>query len=252
MKIRRILMIFFVVFFVLFINGSKDSKDLIASLAQLPGLVDSPDKGAFVDLVKAIDEVYTNGTIKIEVYPFARSVNNVITGKADFHIPSLRNPVIPESKLPYRFVTEKMGLVRFVIYSHGRKIITKKMIDDAIAKGGNFPYKFEVPAGLEDNFAFPVIPSNDLPKSFQKVDGQRIDAILWAQEESDLVLRELKLKTIHREFWDAFDDVIIIQKGAKSDLIDKILSDALKELKKSGRLDRIYSKIHRPFDDWQP
>lgn len=235
-----------------FTFSADGSINLIASLARLPKLVDSPNKGAFVELVKAIDDVYIDGSIEIQVYPFARSVNNVITGQADFHVPSLRNPVVSESKLPYRFVTERMGSVSFVIYSHVNKIITKEMIDGAIAKGGKFPYKIEVPAGLEKNFNFPVIASNKLDQSFKKVNSQRIDAILWAQEESDLTLRKLKFKTIHREFWRAFDDVIIIPKGEKGDRMNKILSDALLALKKSGRLEAIYSKIHRPYNDWQP
>ena len=68
--------------------------DLKASIAQLPGLADSPEKGAFIDLVKAIDAAYKDGKITIGVYPFARSVNNVIDGFADFHIPNVRNPQI--------------------------------------------------------------------------------------------------------------------------------------------------------------
>ena len=83
--------------------------NLKASIAQLPVLSESPEKGIFVELVKALDEVYEEGTIEIEVYPFARSVENVLRGNADFHIPSFRNPVIPESSLPFAFVPEPMG-----------------------------------------------------------------------------------------------------------------------------------------------
>lgn len=51
------------------------SGDLQASLAILPGLAETPAKGTFVDIVKALDDVYTEGRITIQLYPFARSVS---------------------------------------------------------------------------------------------------------------------------------------------------------------------------------
>jgi polar amino acid transport system substrate-binding protein len=232
--------------------SGEDSKDLIATMAYLPGLAETPDEGAFVDLVKAIDDVYTEGNIIIEIYPFARSVENIIEGKADFHVPTLRNPAISEEDLPYRTVTERMGTVVFVVYSHIDNIITRETIEEASAKGGEFPYEIDAPGGLEDNFLIPVVPSNDLTISFQKLQNKRIDAVLWAQEESDLTLRNLKLNMIWRSHYADFDDAIIIPKGPEGDETDRILSEALRELKASGRQEELYSKIHLPYDDWQP
>ncbi|MFH0974566.1 MAG: transporter substrate-binding domain-containing protein [Spirochaetota bacterium] len=231
-----------------------NSTDLVASLAQLPGLADTPDKGAFVDIVKAIDEVYTEGTIKIELYPFARSVNNVIAGKADFHIPTFRNLKIDQSKLPYGTVTEKMGKVRFVIYSNTDNPINKKMLDDAIlnAKSGQFPYKIEGASGIESQYPFPVISTNDVTQGLRKVANKRIDALVWAQEEVDFTIKNLKLKNIRRELWQDFEDAIIISKGPGGDRINNILSDALRKLRASGKLEQLYSKIHRPYENWQP
>lgn len=226
--------------------------DLLASMAELPGLAETPDKGAFVDLVKAMDGVYPDGDIIIEIFPFARSVDNVINGKADFHVPTLRNPEISEENLPYRTVTESMGTVVFVLYSHIDNVLTKAAIDKATKAGGEFPYKIEVPGGLGGNFLFTTIPSNDLSSSMQKVANKRIDAVLWAQEESDLTLRELKIKTIRRNHYADFDDAIIIPKGPEGDKTNRILSGALKTLKTSGRQKALYSKIHLPYDDWQP
>jgi polar amino acid transport system substrate-binding protein len=229
-----------------------DSRDLIASLAYLPGLAETPDEGAFVDLVKAIDDVYTEGNIIIEIYPFARSMENLLEGRADFHIPTFRNPAIPEEELPYRTATESMGTVVLVIYSHIDNIITKKDINDAIAKGGEFPYVIESAGALEGAYLFPILNTDDLASSFQKLQNKRIDALVWAQEESDLTLRNLKLKMIWRSHYLDLDDAIVIQKGPEGDEMDKILSEALQELKASGRQEELYSKIHLPYDDWQP
>ena len=78
-------------------------RPLVASLARLPGLAEGPDKGAFVEVVKAMAELHPGG-IRIELYPFARSFRNMEAGQADFHIPSMRNPEIPADKLSFRFV----------------------------------------------------------------------------------------------------------------------------------------------------
>lgn len=235
--------------------GLGGSNDLIASLAELPGLADSPEKGAFVEIVKAIDTVYTDGSITISLFPFARSVHNIIDGEADFHIPSIRNPDIDQTLFPYRIVTEKMGTVCFVIYSHREKPLTKQMLDDAIRNtqgGAPFPYSIEVPQGIEAQFPFPAISSNYVDQSLKKVAAKRIDALVWAQEETDLTLKRLQISTIQREFWQAFDDVILIPKGPEGDRVDMILSDALNTLRASGQLEQLYSQIHRPYDDWQP
>jgi polar amino acid transport system substrate-binding protein len=228
------------------------SNDLVASLAEIPGLIDSPEKGAFVDLVKAIASEYKRGKIKIEVYPFARSVHNVMAGNADFHIPSLKSPNMSMVNLPYRFVTEKIGTVYFVIYSHKDKIITNKMITEAHAGKQSFPYKIDGAAGLEAAYPFPIISTNDLEQSFKKLMLKRIDAIAWAQEDADIALNKLKIKTIHREILGGFDDVIIISKEPEGNKVDKILSEAIKKLRESGKLEQLYSKIHKPYKNWQP
>ncbi len=250
--IRLILMFFLIIFSLYFINGINGSKDLIASLALIPGMADTPDKGLFVDFVKAIDEVYTEGKIKIEIYPFPRSVDNVIKGKADFHIPINVNPLLPASKQPFRYVTERYGKMVNVLYSNVNKPITKKEIDNALAAKGKFPYVIEAGAGAEDTFGFPIIPSGGLEQSLRKVDSKRIDAFLWAQEEADSLIRDLKLKSIYRARLIDFEDAILIQKGKAGDKVDKILSDAIKKLRASGKLNELYSKMHKPYDNWQP
>jgi polar amino acid transport system substrate-binding protein len=233
-------------------SDAGSSNDLTASMANLPGLAEPPGKGGFVELVKALDEAYKGGSIKIEIYPFSRSIQNVIDGKADFHVPTLRNPAVSEEDLPYRTVTESMGTVVFVCYSNVDNIITRKEIMQARDEGGKFSYVIECPGGLEGQFTIPVIPSNDIANSFQKLQNKRIDALLWAQEECDLTIKQLKLNKIHRTHYADFDDAIIIRKGSESERIDEILSKALREIKASGKQQELYKDIHVPYVDWQP
>jgi hypothetical protein len=62
----------------------------------------------------------------------------------------------------------------------------------------------------------------------------------------------LKLKNIHREQYDKFDDVFVIPKGAKGKEIDKILSGCLQKLRSSGKLQELHKKVHLPYQKWQP
>jgi polar amino acid transport system substrate-binding protein len=227
------------------------ANDLEASLAYLPTLVDSPDKGLFVDLVKAIDAVYTDGSIFIKVYPFVRSLDNVRKGKADFHLPMARSPISDVNRHPYKFASESMGDVVFVIYSHKDNPITK----EAILRAGHltdYPFKIETGRGLGDLFDFPLITSSSIEQSMKKIVARRIDGFIWAQEESDSVLRNLKTDAIHRAFYRTFQDVIVIPDGPKGDVVDRILSQAIRTLKSTGRWQVLHKKIHRPYIEWQP
>jgi len=226
-------------------------KDLVASVALLPNISESPDKGVFIDLIKAMNDTYPEGKFKIEVFPFGRSIDNVVTGKSDFHIPMLRNPIVPEEKLPFRYASVPMGKVYFVIYSHKDNPITKEMIEKAMSQKP-FPYKISVMRGLENFSDFPVEGETSLEQLMEKVDKKRIDACIHAQEEADFVLKNLKLKDIHREYYTVYDDVVLVQKGEKGDEADKIISASLKSLADSGRLEELHAKIHVPYQDWQP
>jgi len=227
------------------------SKDLVASVAFLPNISESPDKGVFIDLIKAMNEQYPDGKFNIEIFPFSRSIENVVSGKADFHIPMLRNPIVPEEKLPFRYASVPMGKVTFVIYSRKDNPITKEMIEKAMTQNP-FPYKISMMRGLEDFFGFPGEGETSIEQMMEKVDKKRIDACIHAQEEADFVLKQVKLKDIHREFYTSFDDVVLVQKGEKGDEADKIVSGSLKALAASGRLEELHSKIHVPYQDWQP
>ena len=76
---------------------------------------------SLIERTKAINSQYTQGDIEINVYPMARSRNNLITGKVDFHLPMINSPYINRNDLPYRFATEPMGTVCFQIYAKKSK-----------------------------------------------------------------------------------------------------------------------------------
>ena len=250
-NLKNISIISVVVFLLIFSGYSfAGAPDLKVSMAFLPKILETPDKGVFVDLIKLIDSVY-EGKIERSVYPFPRSIDNVVSGKADFHLPMLRNKLLPPDALPYAFTTEKMGDVSIVIYSHKDNPITYETIQK-VKDQKPFPYTVECMGGLEGYFECPIQESSGIENSLKKVNLKRLDALLFAQEECDYLIKKLKLKNIHRGLYDKFDDVLIIPKGEKGKEIDKILSSCLAKLKAEGKMDEIYPKIHLPYQEWQP
>jgi polar amino acid transport system substrate-binding protein len=232
------------------------ARDLQASIGDIANMTDSSDAGPFVELVKAIDAGYAGGSITRKVFPFERSIENVITGRADFHIPVLRDPKINPDSLPYRFVSEKLGVVSFVLYSHVDRPLTSELIHERLRDASASPYVIEVLAGAPaEAFDFPIRfarGAKAIEQSMQRAAAQRIDAFLVPQEEGDRVLRQLKLKDVHRALCVAFDDVIAIPKGPAGDEVDAILSETLRSLKAKGAWTRLYHRVHQPYDDWQP
>ncbi|MBN2062892.1 MAG: hypothetical protein JW882_20990 [Deltaproteobacteria bacterium] len=224
--------------------------DLKASMAFLPDILETPDKGVFVDLIKMIDSVY-DGNIERSVYPFPRSIENVISGKADFHMPMLRNKLVSTDALPYTYTTEKMGDVCIIIYSHKDNPITLEKILQAKGKDP-YPYTIECMGGFTDYFDCPISESIGVENSLKKVNLKRIDALLFAQEECDFVIKQFKLKNIHRELYDKFDDVFVIPKGEKGNEINNALSECLVKLKSDGKMQEMHLKVHLPFQEWQP
>src|SRR3569833_825053 len=74
------------------------AKDLSASIAYLPVLADTPDKGVLIDLVKAIEKD-SGIPFKRDVSPFVRALDAVINHRADFLLPLIMVPFADECKL---------------------------------------------------------------------------------------------------------------------------------------------------------
>lgn len=223
--------------------SSQGPKDLVAYVGYLPYLVETESKGPFIELVKAIDEVYLDGEIKIRVFPIRRAMRGIETGEADMFLPAFRHPRFVDNDLPLRFSTTAFGKVTHVLYMNKNKTIDVKQLH----KLKNLKLQ-----STPDYWPFHVEKARSLESALQMVNAGRIDGVLWAQEEADVVLRRLNLRNVRRVFVDNFDDVFLIQKGPRGDYVDKILTEAINQLKVSGRLKSIYENIHRPYVDWQP
>ncbi len=191
--------------------AAKPVRILNAHLGELPGLINADKTGPFVDLVRAIDDLYPEVSIRITIYPLARAMAGVIAGTADFSLPAIRN-LQDADLLPYRFSTRSFGKVTHVLYSNTDHLITPDMAY------GIVPTKRDLLIEATPGFLpIPLQRSMSIEQSLRKLSRGRIDAFIWAQEEADLMLRQLKLTNIHREHLGDFEDVFIIAKGPAGD-----------------------------------
>ena len=225
-----------------------NAPDIEVGTFLLPGLVESTEEGPVIDLIKAIAATYTGGKFVIHPAPLARVASDLVNGTTDAFVPDLRRA--DEGQLKYRFSTQSIGQVHFVLYSRKTAPVRTTEIQQAQGKSpADFPYTIET---IVIPWGFPTVEFTDLTSAFKKLDAGHIHAFLWAQEEADAELRRLGLKNIVREEFRAFEDVFAITKGPRGDFVDNILSKGIAQLRDSGELQRLYSRIHKPYDPWQP
>jgi polar amino acid transport system substrate-binding protein len=224
------------------IVSSALAKDYSASIAKMPVYAESTEKGVLVDLVKAIATASGNN-ISIQVHPFARSMDNVINRKVDFHLPMILNPNVGEDKLDYDHSTETIFHVNFVLYSNKNKILDKNNLAGA---------KIDTDRAHTQYFPFPTEASSDLEGSLKKVDIGRIDGFIFADQASDPIIKAAGLKNIHRQLYQTFDVKIILPKGEKGKEVDQMFTEAIKKLRESGEYQKIMGVVDQKYDDWQP
>ncbi len=219
--------------------GAADYK---VSLAKMPVYAESTDKGVLVDLVKTMAK--TSGKdIEIMVVPFNRSIRNVVEGKADLHMPLIKNDVIDQNKLEYTYAKPTLWHVNFVLYTNKNKPIDKDNLKD---------YKIETDLAHVDYFDFPIKRSTRIDSSLKKVDAGRIDGFIFADFASDPIIKKEGLKNIHRELYKVFDSCMVLPKGGEGKATDVFLTETIEKMQADGSFEKIMSPIDKPYEDWQP
>lgn len=247
--IKQVMAFCLVLTAVLMVNQDEGfARDLVACIGIIPPHSmmgkDGVPTGGFVDVVRAIDDVYKEGRITIQLYPIARAINMVKSGKADLFIPYIPPPHLEKAELDYTFASEPLVQVAFVLYSR--------------ADGPEFPmdhlgvYKIETLRGAAEHFPFPIGEIDSFRQGLLKVISSRSDGFIVEQEAADKYIREHKLKNIRRTLYAVWNSSIVIPKGERGKELDLIISTALGQLKQSGTLQKITQTIHKPYEDWQP
>ncbi len=226
--------------------GQAQARDLKVSLPLLPPMVESKDKGVLVDLLKAMAEEYKDGKITWDVFPFARSIDNVEKGRADFHMPLIK-PKNP-GKLQFQFSSEPIYKVLFIMVTNNNN---KDINPNNLSK-----FKVETDQGNKgvlDAEIQNITGSPSIESSLQKLDMGRIDAWIFSMGATDKAIKKLALKNLKRWEYGKFDSNAVLPLGEKGKEVDRILSELIKKLKASGKYQKILGPmLDQKFDPWQP
>lgn len=236
------------ILFCMGIPADARARDLVASVGIIPPHSeigeDGLPQGGFVEIVRAIDRVYTQGKITIKLSQMGRSVYDLQTGKTDFWLPYIFNPRISSETLPFRYASEPIVKAIFVLYTNAKKPIPPMDSFENL--------QIETFCGAALHFTFKIKEIDSFRQGILKVSMGRSDGFIAEQDATDKFIRENKVKNIRRTRYAAWNSSIVIPKGPRGEKIDRIVSEALRQLKATGELQKITDTIHRPFSNWQP
>lgn len=240
------------------VTKAADAGEILLGAGLIPGMVDSATEGVMVELIKAMSQIYSkgvgapgstrSGALVVKAMTVGHLDIDLVEGLIDMAMPYIRMRPEDDAQFKYRFTRQAYGKVAFVLYSRKSSPVTVAGLQKASGQQP-FPYKIE---STEYDWGFPVTQFLSFESAFKKLSTGRIDAFLWAQEEADEELRRQGDKGIVRELFGIFEDVFAVQRNARGDYVEKIYDQVLDTMRSSGQLQALYSKIHLPFDAWQP
>ncbi len=243
MKMRFIVILFLCIFLLTpFVIRAKEYK---VSVKELPGISDY-----FVSVIKAVIEA-TGNTANIQVVPPARAEYLLEAKEVEIQYPIIAMPDINKHKdLKYDYSTVVLMKVAFVLYTNKNKPIDF----DSLNKGNPNKYKIEVDPSRINDFDYTVLPSNNFDASVQKVANGTIDGLIVSQTIGDPVLKKMGFKNIKRQLWYEYEEHFSIQKGARGGEVDKMLTDGVTKLRKSGEFAKLTGGFEKDskYNNWQP
>ena len=214
------------------------------SVAQMPVLAESKDKGLVINMLKAMERV-AGRPFDISVQPFARSIADASDGRVDVHFPLLQAIGSPNSTGKFDYSSEVVYPVNFVLYTKKGSGVTVDSLKAA---------KIETDIAHTSYFDFPATGSSDLLLSLKKVDAGRIDGVIFADTVLDPVVKSNQLNGLQRTMYKVFNVKFVLAKGANGSPADKVLSASIAKLKASGDWGKLTEAVGlgRPYDNWQP
>lgn len=220
------------------------AKDFRVCLAELPGLSQASNHGGhgiLVDMVKAMRAHYRAGNILIEITPLARSFKILENGGCDIHLPMLNNPEAPFQEANLRLEKDVIFKVPFVVYSRADR--------PPLEIGMNPRLRLETDQALIRDFPFPVAGTTCLACSLKKVRLDRIDGVIFAAKEMNILIREENLTGLRATLYRQFDVHPVVRKGPQGDEAERLFHQLLGKLKETGE----YFVIMHPLInyDWR-
>lgn len=217
-------------------TGTVNGTNISVSLPVIPPLITEEKTGAIVELVKAMADEYDDGEITLDVFPLARSIENVISGSADCHCPYIKNHNITDSDNMFYYTTEPFGMVIFVLYTNKnvKGLTPENVLDER--------FKVEIQPGHKEYLG--DLPESPPEAGLQKVNSGRIDGYIATMSMCDQLIKTLDLKNIKRQKFDSFDTAIIFKKNDEGRQKRDIMNTLIKKIKDSGAYDEIMGEIN--------
>ena len=217
-------------------QSTEKSTNISVSLPIIPPLITEQKTGAIVELVKAMADEYKDGKMTFDVYPMARSMENIMSGSADAHCPYVKNHNITDSDNLFYYTTEPFGSVIFVLYTN--KNVKELTPENVLDK----KFKVEIQPGHKEYLG-------DLPEAapdagLQKVDSGRIDGYIATMSMCDQMIQAMQLKNVKRQKFDTFDTAIIFKKNDEGKQKQEIMNSLIKKIRENGAYDRIMGEIN--------
>jgi polar amino acid transport system substrate-binding protein len=224
--------------------GAQELKAVVPQVS--PAAIDTYSK-----VIQAIATA-SGKTVSVQVLPFARAVYVMETKQADLE--SAITQIPDKSKwaaLKFDYSTADFLKIVFVLYTNKAKPIGVAELKGGNAKG----YRIETDAAHVDHFTFAASPSTSIDASLKKVNAGDIDGFVFSQGTTDGALKRLGLKNIARQYYDTFNGVFMLQKGARGGPIDGMITEGLAKIRANGKYQEIvgpYASSASKYIEWQP
>lgn len=218
-----------------------DATDLRISLPLLPPMIEARDKGPLAQLAQAIAREWKEGKVTIlGPVPFDRSVDNVLSGKADVHFPLIESPGRHEEDLPFRYSSATLYEVPFALYSRrGDSRLNPKQL--TIAALGRL--HIETERAHTRLFFFQPHEAASIEDGLRRVSAGKSDGFVFSTFATDPVLKRLKLANVERTPYRRFNSKMLLPKGPRGDELDEKLGLIIDRLKDSGEFQKILAPV---------
>jgi ABC-type amino acid transport substrate-binding protein len=223
---------------------------LAAQATYKVALYDVPTVQFYKDLFAEIEKV-EGVKFDAQVLPLARADYLVSTGQVDIQAPHIK-PKDPAAlaALKFDFGGVTLFSYTFVLFSN-----KAKTIDIAELKKGNpKKYVIETDTANINLYGFAAAASNSVEASLQKVNEGKIDGYIHSQTTTDPYAKKMSLGNCKRSLFEQYDGTYTLPSGKAGGALDKLIIDAIKKMKASGKFDQIMGKLiaGQAYVDWQP
>ncbi len=227
------------------LSSEAQARDIKIFVAKLPAIAESKDKGILIDYIKAMQKVYKEGKITYEVLPFRRSLEMVIAGHGDIHVPILKDPSKTEKELGFAYSESNIWDVIFALYTNkSNKEISAKNVKN---------YNVETEGSTVQFFQKESLKSSTcIDCSLKRVNSGKIDGFVFAAKECDDIISKNKLNNIERSVFREFEGKFVLHLGPQKDEVDKILTKIVEKTKETGDYQKTIGQINKYYETWKP